>query len=361
MKRPAVIYCFSLPPSFPHFTCVLIHSVFWDIFHLHPLCCAADFFLCFPRALLTLRSAHGVMDAWGLMASWNSVMSPPHLPCPPSKPPTATNSAPRHSPCMCPLWSCVGISLEYMSKSEVAESSHAPHGMCMCLKVKVLVTQRVPLFVTPWAVARQASLCMGFTGKNTGVDCHFLLQGIFLTQGSNPCLVSPALAGGFFTTAPPAKPLHPRQFLCLSFFPLSHSFSQFSFLVPEKLMCLWEVLSAKVCRCLILSLWDCVSFCPHSWWWVYSFLLLRRQMTTVSDLRQHSFVISQFWRSDVWNVSRSLKSVRHQGCVPSGSVSLPFPMIPANSLLPCKVIYSQISRIWVWTSLGATQAAIVAR
>ena len=25
-------------------------------------------------------------------------------------------------------------------------------------------------------------------GKNTGVDCHFLLQRIFLTQGSNPCL-----------------------------------------------------------------------------------------------------------------------------------------------------------------------------
>ena len=25
-------------------------------------------------------------------------------------------------------------------------------------------------------------------GKNTGVGCHFLVQGIFLTQGSNPCL-----------------------------------------------------------------------------------------------------------------------------------------------------------------------------
>ena len=25
-------------------------------------------------------------------------------------------------------------------------------------------------------------------GENTGVSCHFLLQGIFLTQGSNPCL-----------------------------------------------------------------------------------------------------------------------------------------------------------------------------
>ena len=26
-------------------------------------------------------------------------------------------------------------------------------------------------------------------GKNTEVGCHFLLQGIFLTQGSNPCLL----------------------------------------------------------------------------------------------------------------------------------------------------------------------------
>ena len=28
-----------------------------------------------------------------------------------------------------------------------------------------------------------------FPGKNTGVGYHFLLQGIFLTQGSNPCLL----------------------------------------------------------------------------------------------------------------------------------------------------------------------------
>ena len=28
-----------------------------------------------------------------------------------------------------------------------------------------------------------------FPGKNTGVGCHFLLQGIFLTQGSNPHLL----------------------------------------------------------------------------------------------------------------------------------------------------------------------------
>ena len=32
-------------------------------------------------------------------------------------------------------------------------------------------------------------LCLwDFLGKNTGVGCHFLLQGIFLTQGSSPSL-----------------------------------------------------------------------------------------------------------------------------------------------------------------------------
>ena len=34
-------------------------------------------------------------------------------------------------------------------------------------------------------IACQAPLSMGFSGKNTRVGCHFLLQGIFPTQGSN--------------------------------------------------------------------------------------------------------------------------------------------------------------------------------
>ena len=44
---------------------------------------------------------------------------------------------------------------------------------------------RVQLFVTPWAVARQAPLSMGFSGKNTGVGCHFLLQGVCMCNGSS--------------------------------------------------------------------------------------------------------------------------------------------------------------------------------
>ena len=35
-----------------------------------------------------------------------------------------------------------------------------------------------------WTVDCQAPPCMGFSSKNTGVGCYFLLQGIFPTQGS---------------------------------------------------------------------------------------------------------------------------------------------------------------------------------
>ena len=37
--------------------------------------------------------------------------------------------------------------------------------------------------------------------KSTGVSCHTLLQGIFLSQELNPLLMSPALACRFFTTS----------------------------------------------------------------------------------------------------------------------------------------------------------------
>ena len=40
------------------------------------------------------------------------------------------------------------------------------------------------------------------------LECHFLLQGIFPDPGIEPTsLVSPALAGKFFTTVPPGKPI----------------------------------------------------------------------------------------------------------------------------------------------------------
>ena len=119
--------------------------------------------------------------------------------------------------------------------------------MCVYVCTCAQAVCRVCLFVTLWTVARQAPLFDNFPGKNTGVGCqnrfllfgvcvsvraqlcptvcdlmdssppvfsvygishtrilkwvcHFLLQGIFPTQGLNLhllCLL--ALAGGFFT------------------------------------------------------------------------------------------------------------------------------------------------------------------
>ena len=67
-------------------------------------------------------------------------------------------------------------------------------------KVKGLVTQSCPALFDPMDCSPPGSSIHGDSpGKNTGVGCH-ALQGIFPTQGSNPYLMSPALAGGFFTT-----------------------------------------------------------------------------------------------------------------------------------------------------------------
>ena len=50
--------------------------------------------------------------------------------------------------------------------------------------VSVQWLSRVWLFVTPWMLTCQVLFPCNFSGKNTGVGCHFLLQGIFPTQGS---------------------------------------------------------------------------------------------------------------------------------------------------------------------------------
>ena len=45
-------------------------------------------------------------------------------------------------------------------------------------------------------------------GNNSGMDCHFLLQGFFLTQGLNPCLLCFLhWQAGSLPRAPPGKPI----------------------------------------------------------------------------------------------------------------------------------------------------------
>ena len=56
------------------------------------------------------------------------------------------------------------------------------------LKWKWKFLSRVQLFAIPWTVAYQASPSMGFSWQEYWSGCHFLLQRIFPTQGSNPGL-----------------------------------------------------------------------------------------------------------------------------------------------------------------------------
>ena len=66
--------------------------------------------------------------------------------------------------------------------------------------------------VTPWTIATRLLSPWDFPGRNTGGGCHFLLPGIFLTQGQNPHLLhwqvdffppshqgSPYITKGLFT------------------------------------------------------------------------------------------------------------------------------------------------------------------
>ena len=68
--------------------------------------------------------------------------------------------------------------------------------LCMCAKLlQWCLTLHSPIDCS----SPGSSVHGDSPGKNTRVGCQLLLQGIFPTQGLNLSLLSPALAGGFFT------------------------------------------------------------------------------------------------------------------------------------------------------------------
>ena len=63
--------------------------------------------------------------------------------------------------------------------------------------------RHIRLFVIPWTVARQAPLSTGFPRQEYWSGLPFPSPGDLPCPGIKPA--SPALTGGFFTTAPPGK------------------------------------------------------------------------------------------------------------------------------------------------------------
>ena len=93
-----------------------------------------------------------------------------------------------------PTW---GLQLHILPfSSSLIQSCMLPEGLCVCAQSLQVVQLCNPMDCSP-----PGSSCpWDSPGKDTGAGCHALLQGIFPTQGSNPGLMFPALAGGFLTT-----------------------------------------------------------------------------------------------------------------------------------------------------------------
>ena len=85
------------------------------------------------------------------------------------------------------LWHCsvVGTS-EFWVVIFTRSFSFSPSNFTWSLCVSSQSLSCVQLFATPWAVAYQAPLSMGFSRQESWSGCHFLLQGIFPTQGLSP-------------------------------------------------------------------------------------------------------------------------------------------------------------------------------
>jgi len=71
--------------------------------------------------------------------------------------------------------------------------------LCMCV---LSLFSHIQLFVTPWTVAHQAPLSMGFSRQEQWIGLLFPPAGNLPDPGIKPTsLMSPALSGGFFTTS----------------------------------------------------------------------------------------------------------------------------------------------------------------
>ena len=106
------------------------------------------------------------------------------------------------------LISCESTSISWIQASDSVCTRHCfvHRRLCVCVQA---VTSVVSGSVTPWTVAARLLCPWDSSGKNTGVCCHAILQGIFLTQVLNLCLLHLLhWQEDFLPLAPPGEPLH---------------------------------------------------------------------------------------------------------------------------------------------------------
>ena len=97
-----------------------------------------------------------------------------------------------------------------------------------------------------------------FPGKNTGVGCHALLHGIFLTQGSNPHLL--CLLHGQVDSLPLMPPGKSLFYVCIPYIPLGFFFF---FFFASKFQCSFLLLSLVIN--IIFNIKSITSFIMGPW------------------------------------------------------------------------------------------------
>ena len=100
--------------------------------------------------------------------------------------------------------------------------------------------QLCPTPCNPMDCSPSDSCPWDFSGKNTGMGCHFLLQGIFLTQRSNLCLLRLLhWQADSLPLAPPGKPKRVER--------LTPNLEKRSFSFLCLLLCVCRYFDASVC------------------------------------------------------------------------------------------------------------------
>ena len=125
--------------------------------------------------------------------------------------------------------------------------------MCVCTRVCSVVSDSLQ----PQGLQPARLLCpWDSPGKNTGVGCHFLLQGIFLTLVSNPCLLCLLhLQSDSFPLVPSGKSL---KLYTTNLTLKSHPPNGFGFLHDTIRVWSTRYLPAQKFIKILFSLWVCI-------------------------------------------------------------------------------------------------------
>ena len=123
--------------------------------------------------------------------------------------------------------------------------------VCVCMFACVFIEKVLhassglsDCFVTPWTVARQVPLSMGFPRQEYWCGLSFPPPGDLPDPGiESKSLVPPELPCGFFTTAPPGKP-HVCVHVCVC-------------------MCACMYVCILMCMCMPVFVYMCVHVCMH--------------------------------------------------------------------------------------------------